>query len=353
MRVHAIVVGQGLAGTWVAYQFLKQGKTVFVVDQPKPNSSSRVAAGIYNPLTGPRMVKTWMADEIFPFLETSYEELETFLQVSILHKKPIFRPFDSIAEQTEWFAKSAEPSYRSFVGAIGSQEKFTRYYVAPHGGLLAHLSGYVDTVSLLTAFSSYLRQQDVLSEEVFQYEHVEIGEKGVHYNGIEANCVVFCQGTGNFQNPFFSYLPLNGTKGQVLDVAIPGYTLDDIVNKGVFILPKEGFQMIGSNYEWTFDDDQPSLIGKEEIETKLSKLLHVPYEIKGQRAGVRPTVKDHRLLLGRHPVFPQLTIFNGLGTKGVSLAPYFSHHFVTCLLENRSFMPETDIQRFVYLYQPK
>jgi glycine/D-amino acid oxidase-like deaminating enzyme len=353
MRVHTLVVGQGIAGSLVAYQLLKRGKTVVVIDDPKPNTSSKVAAGLYNPITGQRMVKTWMADALFPFLEQFYGEMEQFLSTAFLHKRTIYRPFESISEQNEWFAKSVEAGYSPFVKAQGAHAQVQAYFKAPYGGLLTQISGFVDTLPLLESFSQYLKGREMLEEEVFAHEELKIGPSAIQYKKWDAEQIVFCEGIGALQNPLFRYLPLNGTKGELLDLDIEGYPVQEIVNKGVFVLPKNGRQSVGSNYEWNFENDQPSEKGKSEIEEKLKKILTAPYKILDHKAGVRPTVKDHRPLLGRHPEFPHVFIFNGMGTKGISLAPYFSSHFVQCLLDNRSFLPEADIRRFDYLYLPK
>ena len=75
-------------------------------------------------------------------------------------------------------------------------------------------------------------------------------------------------------------------------------------------------------------------------------MLKVPYEIRDHKAAVRPTVKDRRPLLGVHPEFPNIFIFNGLGTKGASQGPYFANHMADFLTENTPLDPEVDIRRF-------
>lgn len=353
MRIHSLIVGQGLAGTLLAHQLLKRGKKVLVLDAPKDNSSSKVAAGLFNPVTGHRMVKTWQADLLFPSLQSIYSELEKLLSCSFLHKMGIFRPFDSIASQNEWFAKSMEPAYTSFVKVNANTEELTPHYSFPYGGLTTLFSGYVDIPKMMESFRTYLKERDSLIETDVSYDQLHITHDSVRYMEWEAENIVFCEGAYGRSNPFFDYLPLQGTKGEILDISIEKYQIDKIINKGIFVIPKQNRQTVGSNYEWNYSDDKPSALGEDEITAKLEKLLQSPYQILQHRAGIRPTVQDHRPLLGRHPSFANVYIFNGMGTKGVSMAPFFSDHMAEFITEGRNLMSEADIKRFDYLYQSK
>jgi glycine/D-amino acid oxidase-like deaminating enzyme len=61
-----------------------------------------------------------------------------------------------------------------------------------------------------------------------------------------------------------------------------------------------------------------------ELDQKLMELIIIPYRVTAQDWGFRPTTPDRRPILGSMPDSENVVIFNGLGTKGVSLAPYFS-----------------------------
>lgn len=352
MKVESVIVGQGLAGTLLAFQLLKRRQKVVVVDFSRENSSSKVAAGLYNPVTGQRSVKTWLVEALFPFLEKTYQELEELLAIRFLHPLPILRPFDSLAEQNEWAAESTDPRFKEWVDVdLDVHEELGE--TMPYGALKTKVSGYVDLKVLLASFRMHLKEQGLLVEELFDYDKLHFDGSQVHYNGLVADRIVFCEGAYGRANPFFNYLPLNGTKGEVLDLEIQNYKAPFILSKGIFVIPKEGRQTVGSNYQWTYEHDGPSEYGLNEISSKLKKLVKAPYKILLHTAGIRPTVKDHRPLIGRHPELDNVYIFNGMGTKGVSLAPYFSDHLATHFTEGGNLMAEVDIQRFHYLYQSK
>ena len=92
----------------------------------------------------------------------------------------------------------------------------------------------------------------------------------------------------------------------------------------------------------------PTSKATDEIKSKLEKILKYPYEIIGQKAGIRPTTQDRRPLIGKHPEIGNAYIFNGLGTKGVSIAPYFSVMFTNWLLGEGTLSSEVDIKRFSF-----
>src|SRR5690554_1654655 len=108
MEVDFLLVGQGIAGTALSYRLLESGKKVHIVDAAEENDCSRVAAGLYNPVTGRKMVKTWFADHIFPEIEPFYHGLEETLKTKFIYNRPIYRPFSSIEEQNEWMGKSGD-----------------------------------------------------------------------------------------------------------------------------------------------------------------------------------------------------------------------------------------------------
>src|SRR5688572_337382 len=110
IRVDFIIVGQGLAGSAVALQLINRGKKILVIDRPIANSSSRVAVGLFNPITGRNLVKTWLADQLFPCFHRFYRDAETLTGKKFFHSLPLYRPFGSIEEQNEWMAKSADPA---------------------------------------------------------------------------------------------------------------------------------------------------------------------------------------------------------------------------------------------------
>ncbi|HBA65740.1 MAG TPA: FAD-dependent oxidoreductase, partial [Methylococcaceae bacterium] len=57
MDIDFLIVGQGLAGSLLAFELIQRNAQVMVVDDGRENASE-VAAGLINPVTGIRLVKS-------------------------------------------------------------------------------------------------------------------------------------------------------------------------------------------------------------------------------------------------------------------------------------------------------
>ncbi|MDL5050926.1 hypothetical protein QQ054_33540 [Oscillatoria amoena NRMC-F 0135] len=121
-----------------------------------------------------------------------------------------------------------------------------------------------------------------------------------------------------------------------------------IYNRGVYVVP--GVWKAGATYNRFDKTVGTTQAAWHELTAGLDSLIRFPYQVAGQLWGFRPTVPDRRPILGVHPEFSSIVIFNGLGTKGVSLAPYFANHLVQWLENGQPLNNEVDIQRYKSLY---
>jgi len=344
-KIDYLIVGQGLAGSLLAYFLIKKGKTVFVVDEVNTASASRIAAGIFNPITGRRFVKTWMADEIFPFAESTYRELELFIGKNVFHKMNVIRKFGGQAEYREWELKCTLASYAAY---LEDNRAKTNIQGDEFGFVEIKNSGWLDVQTFSEGFRSRLIEEKILLEKELDSLDLVFLDGSVLWKDFTFSKVIFCEGYKVLENPFFRQLPFTHAKGEILTIRAKKLKLDKILSKGIFILPiGNHFYKVGSTYDWNVLDEKPTEQGKNEIADKLEKIIGNKFEIIAHRAGVRPTVRDRRPILGFHPVFSNVGIFNGLGTKGVSLAPFFANHFVEFLAEGKPLLPEVDIKRFM------
>ena len=316
-----------------------------IYDTPRANMSSRVAAGLYNPVTGKKMVRTWLADQLFPEIEPFYESLEFFLEKDFLVKKPIYRPFLSIEEQNEWMGHSGDPNLRPYFEKIFTEGVY-KEVVNPFGGILLKNSGYLDIPVLLDAYTQRMLDSGFLRQEYFDEEAMIVDEGGVWYKDIIANGIVYCNGLGALQSKYFANLPFAPVKGEILDVQ-QEFHPKEIINRGVFrISLPNGLHRVGSTYSWHDLDLGPTDRGKNEILEKLDKLVKIgKSHVSRHVHGIRPATKDRRPFLGKHPSFKNVYIFNGFGAKGVSLVPYFSKIMINLLLEGKEPEIEANIRR--------
>lgn len=346
MDVDFLLIGQGLAGTVLSYRLLEAGAKVLVIDLPKANLSSRVAAGLYNPITGKKMVKTWNADLLFPEIERLYQSMEYLLSSKFLYSKNIYRPFLTIEEQNEWMGKSGEPEFQNYFLKIHTKPIYAEVK-NPFGGIMLKNSGYLDINRLLDDYSTYLRKEGLLKEERFEEDLLDINEAGVVYKGIKSKGIVYCNGLGAMKSRFFGNLPFAPVKGEILDVQ-QGFNPNEIINRGVFrISLPNGLHRVGSTYTKDDLDVGPTEKSKKEILEKLEKLLSIPLEeVKYHRYGIRPATRDRKPFIGKHTDHKSVYIFNGFGAKGVSLIPYYSKKMVEMLIHGRELEKDVNIKRW-------
>lgn len=341
-----LVCGQGLAGSLLAWQLLKAGKRVLVIDEGSTHTSSHIAAGMFTPISGKRMVKSWMTDELYPVMAATYRELEQELGVDFLHLKNIQLSFASIKEQNDFFSALNDKTGKYVLEHITVNPGLQ----APFGAVEITESGWLNTSVFLTAFKEYLLKQQAYQQLNIRHKQFVWNGNGWVYDNIQANHVVFCEGYRNRQNPFFSFAEVIENKGDVF--LLETQALDDhkIYKRGAYAVHLEQNKFkAGSTYKWNEADATPTQAGYEELKTKTDALINGPYSILTHFAGIRPTTRDRRPILGSHPAHFNLHIFNGLGTKGVSLAPYFSLVMCDYLLKSTALNKEIDVKRFVAL----
>lgn len=345
-----MLIGQGLAGTLLSHALLQQGLSVLVIDQPGLTAASRIAAGLYNPITGRQMVKTWWADKLFPLIPQVYGQMEEAIGASVLRQLPIYRPFVSIAEKNDWHGRWSDPAYAPYIEKIEDAPAYAPWLINPFGGLLLKQTGWVDIPPLLEGWRRHLQQQGAFLAEEFRENDLEILPDGVRYRDVEAGTLVYCNGTAQLQSRYWHWLPLRPVKGDVLLIQGQG-DFSVIPNRGVFMVPLGGGRFrAGSTYNQQDLTLAPDPKGRAEIEEKLAALVSMPYEVVDQQVGIRPATKDRRPVLGPHPAHARLYVFNGLGTKGVSLAPYCAHLLALHLKNGAELATEISIKRFYSLY---
>jgi len=350
MQVDYLIVGHGLAGACLAFQLRSMGQKVAVIDMPTENHSSRVAAGLYNPVTGRNLVKTWNADKLFPALEDFYLRIEKEFDIKILHQIPIYRPFFSVEEQNEWMGRMADEKYASIIEKVSTKNEFGASINDPFGGIWLKTCGYLDIIAFLEASKNKLLEDGCFFEGEFVEGKLELGNIGT-YGDIEFGKLIFANGLGAAKSQFFNWLPFHQLKGEILDLETSLPNEEVVYNRGVFIFKNADNEIrCGSTYEWREVNLEATQKGRDEILDKLKTLYSASVEVKKQRVGIRPSTKDRRPFVGIHPEEKLLGIFNGLGTKGVSIAPYFVVQFCEYLLGKVKLDKEVDINRYFSIY---
>lgn len=340
-----IIVGAGLAGVCFSEFALNSDKKILVFENDSQPSST-VAGGMYNPVVLKRFTEIWNAQEQLDIIQEFYPKIERKLNVKFDFPMPLWRKFASIEEQNNWFIASDKPSLANFLNASLLFDKVNGVE-SPFGFGEVLDSGYLDIKTLIINYQDYLKSNKNLLRETFHYNKITFHDDFVEYKDIKAKHIIFSEGFGLHQNPFFNDLPLDGTKGELLHIKCADLNLDKIVKSNIFILPiGNDIYKVGATYNWEDKTNQPTVSGKEELVEKLNELISCDYEIVEHLAGVRPTVKDRRPLVGTHYLHKNIHLLNGLGTRGVMLGPFLAKSLFEYLENGIPLDKEIDIKRF-------
>jgi glycine/D-amino acid oxidase-like deaminating enzyme len=340
-----LIIGQGLAGSALALELVRHGKSVQVIDLPGENRCSSVSAGVFNPITGRVPTLTWRVNEVFDCLDEFYLFAEGVTASRFFYPMPMYRPFANDQDRDTWTRKSGKPDFGPFI-----QEVYTRPSGEPGvddrwGGLLVRRSGFVDVPAFLKAVRAYLTRCQAFIETRFQFNGLRREGERWRYGESEATSVVFCQGT-NAQAPGAT-VPIRHLKGEVIIIE-PEVVPKWIYNRGVFAVPVPGTRHVKVGATYFRDDLSPSVTeaARNELIGKAGQLLTMNFRVVSQEWGMRPTSPDRRPLVGALKEFENLFFLNGLGTKGVSLAPYAAGLLVRHMTGRSPIDREMDLSRY-------
>ncbi len=340
-----IIVGSGLAGIAFAEQARLNGKS-FVVLDGKLASASLVAGGIYNPIVLKRLKLVSGARGLLPAMHLFFDEVALLFGSEFRHPIPTLRRFSSVEEQNDWFtACDIIPDF--LVPKIVRINDSN--VIAPFGFGEVLETGYVDTAKFINSYRDYLDRQNLISFQTFDFNAIRFSEESILYQDIEARHIIFAEGMGLTVNPYFNYLPIVGTKGELLIVRAE-LNLDFILKGNVFVMPLgNDLYKVGSTYNWQDKSESPSIAGKEELISAFKELTNCSFEVVDHLAGIRPTVKDRKPLVGTHPDIGRMHILNGLGSRGVMLAPEMARLLYSSIEAGSKIPNDVNISRYCSL----
>jgi glycine/D-amino acid oxidase-like deaminating enzyme len=349
MKTDTLIIGQGICGSFLAW-WLEQADVSFVViDEAKPSTASKAAAGLINPVTGRRIVKTWMIDELMPFADEAYRRMGQDLGIACIEQTRIVDFFPTAQMRVAFLERLAEdPQYLELPQ---DQHDWRELFNYDLGYGLVGSCRLIDLPGLLAASRARLRQMGSLVEERFEQAALSV-DTGIRYKDILADRIIFCDGVESCDSPYFSRLPFAPNKGEALLVEIPDLQRlpsDSrcVFKKGINLVPwRDGLYWAGSTYEWTFEHAGPTEAFRSRTESILRGWLKIPFKITDHLASVRPATLERRPFVGFHPAYPAIGMLNGMGSKGCSLAPYFAHQLAEYMVNGTAIRADADVRRF-------
>ncbi|MGV6827762.1 MAG: NAD(P)/FAD-dependent oxidoreductase [Flavobacteriales bacterium] len=342
-QVDYIIVGLGIAGLTFCEQLIKHNKS-FVVFDTGIHSSTRISSGVINPMVLKRFTPVWKAKKHIETAFTFYKELEQKLSTHFFSAMPMFRIFTSIQEQNNWIVASDKKELCNFLNS-NILTTTIPHVNTPYGYGEVNFTARIDTELLLRKFMMSLQNQQQLFKETFDYLKLKKVNNGFEYKNIKASKIIFCEGASSRQNPFFKPHFLIPLKGEFITIKSPKLQLDAMLKTNIFMIPLGNhLYKIGATYNRTDFSYQNTNQAKEELLKKTETSLSCPFKLEKQVAGIRPTTKDRRPLLGELEN-KNMYFFTGLGTRGMMTSPSLAIQLYDFIENKKPLDKEIDIKR--------
>ncbi|MCA9239460.1 MAG: FAD-binding oxidoreductase [Planctomycetales bacterium] len=341
-----LIVGQGLAGTTLAWRLLQRRQRVMVVDPLAGPSASRVAAGLLAPVGGKRLALAWRAPEAWTCAIDFYKQVQQRLDVRLLDQNSIVRLFTDEQQRAEFEARRDGALREMLVpGAPGLDSRDFREEL---GGFVAR-GARLDVATYLEASRARFASEGAFQQCVASPEEgFRISDDMVEAPQLSlcARRVVLCCGIRHPSSAGLPPLPFEPAKGEVLTIEAPCLQERRVVQRGVWLAPVgESRFKVGATFHREAVDDAPTAAGREELLTKLQALLNRPFDVVGHTAGMRPVVRGRLPVVGSLPHQPRVGVFNGLGANGTLWAPWVSDVYATHLVEGVPLPADIDLGR--------
>ena len=354
MFVDYLIIGQGLAGSLLAWELIQRGAKVLIVDNGKANAS-QVAAGLINPITGMRFVKGPHTDRQLLTAVNFYQQLKTHFGETFYIKKPMLRIIRNENELNYCMKRLQDPQYLNYFDRFIEPGLPENSIIAPLGSLLQKQTGYLLTRPLLNSLKEFFIAKDSYLEMNFNYQDIKDKDNSIYWKNIQLGRIIFCDGHQCTENPWFSWLPFQPVKGEILTLTVNKPLPDKILNYGNWMIPVNQYTLrTGATFDRENLDTRPTESGRQSL---LKSLATVCSEMKPEstiahRANIRPCTLDKNPFIGQHPQNRKITIFNGFGSKGSLLIPGYAIQFANFLINKAPISESADIKRFEATHFP-
>ena len=333
--VDTIIVGQGIAGSTLAWNLHWLGQRIAIIDRGEANSASRVASGLISPVAGRRNAVSRQFDELWSVAENFYRQVERETGKRFLHRRAMLRV------QTEDGIGSENPEQY----VTGSTK-----LPAPLNPRTADILEPAARLDVPTFLAATRRSFEINTVEAELNPHdvqTHLDKVTIPKLDLETERLIFCQGISAQSNPFLAELQFEPTKGEILTLRIPEFSEDRVISHNVWLAPRDdGTCLCGATYDREFENDQPTAEGRREILDKLTSFGPKEYEVVDHRAAVRPTLHGRLPKVGFSRQHRRVGFFNGLGSKGALRAPSAARQFARHIVRDEPLDSELRLQPF-------
>ena len=342
-KVDYIIVGNGYAALFFAHQLLMNNKSFVVFSDDNSRSASSVSAGMINPVVLKKFTTFWLAKEQIDYLDNVMTEISTYLGMNYLIKEEVHRIFHDENEQKLWLKKRQNQDLQDFL-----DEQLVDFPLInnPFSSGKVNHSSRLNVTDFFIYFFKFLDNNSFLISEKFDYNLVNIDNSS--YKNLEFKNIVFCEGIGVEENPYFNTIPVIPNKGHHIKVKLSKpLPFKSTVKKKHFLFPLHNdLHFYGGTYDRENLSNEIDDSAIDQLRIGLNEFYPFDFDIAEVHYGFRPTVKDRRPILGVHPNVTNFYVFNGLGARGILNGCYFSKTLFNFIESGIEIPLEVDIKRF-------
>lgn len=325
--IDLLILGQGLAGSWLAYLAHKKGLSVTVIDNGHKESATTVAAGLVDAITGKRFSLTAGVPKSILDTVAFYRELETEWGAPLYsHNIHSERLFIDETNKEKYEKRKDWPEFSQYY-ANEIKPGESQIMTADLGGVSLKQSGLMNTTIFLETTRDFLKGIGAHKEMEVNWDEITISEDEIIINDVQARRVVDCRGFSASTNPLFPELHYRHAKGEVLILKLnaPDNEVPAVYNQRYWLARQHnGLYKFGATYEWNDLTPAPTETGYDELINAARKLIKVDFEVIDHIAAVRCIPKQNIPYAFWHPTHKNVGILTGLGSKGVMLAPQYA-----------------------------
>jgi glycine/D-amino acid oxidase-like deaminating enzyme len=296
------------------------------------------------------MTKSWHIDTLLPAAEKFYRQLEAHFKIEIYHPIPLLRYCQNTDDAKRLGRRMRNPRYANVLGKYHPPASGHPALVDAQGSFEIKNAAYVDLPLCIQNLQQHFNKSGQLIDTTFDHSDLVKATEGWSYQNIDARRIIFCEGIGIQKNPWFQNLPLTPAKGETLIIDAPGLELPKtLYHHKKWLLPYGSQEYrVGATYDEADLSPEPTAEGAQQLLDAVQDFLveDTQLNIRQHLAGIRPSTRDARPLLGTHPTEPRLHLFNGLGSKGTSLAPEMARLLIEHIYSDLPLSPEIDLNRF-------
>ena len=344
-----LIVGQGLAGSCLAWALWRRGISFRVVDAPQAGRASWVSAGLITPISGKRFAITWKFVEALPVARSFYESLTSEGCPNLFTPRDIVRIFQDETERGLWSKRRDWPALKPWVKEEYDEVTGDGVKTNP-GGVRWRGGASVDVARFLTFTRNWLTAKGWLLEASVDPASLIEHPNRIELAAWEARRIVFCEGFRVRDNPRFDYFPLRLARGDLLTLRVTSPLPSRVYTREFYLLPgTDQTARLGATFS-TRADPHPRREDLESLLAGLHRMLDINVEVQTHEVGVRPNSSHFRPVAGFASAHPRAGIFNSLGSKGALFAPWIAEALAEHLTTGKALHRHVDLEFYWQKY---